>query len=150
MMETMQIEKDGYIFSNNKSLLQPKVIHDYICNHSYWAAGISLELIKKSILGSVCFGVYYQGKQVGFARWVTDEVTFGYLADVFVLPGHRGKGISKKLMEFMLSFPALQGCRRLLLGTRDAHGLYAQFGFQPLANPDRNMEIMRKDMYKQQ
>ena len=98
---------------------------------------------------SACFGIYFEGQQVGFARWVTDYATFGYLADVFVLEQHRGRGLSKTLMEFMMSFPEIQACRRLMLATRDAQGLYAQFGFEPLANPERIMAVVRKDIYKQ-
>jgi GNAT superfamily N-acetyltransferase len=146
-MQTTNFEKDGYLFSNDKTLLQPVVIHAYL-TRSYWAEGIPLALVQKSMANSACFGVYYHGSQIAFARWITDETTFAYLADVFVLEEHRGKGISKTLMQFMLGFAELQNCRRLMLATRDAHGLYAQFGFQQLGNPDRNMEILKKDMYK--
>jgi len=148
-MQTTTIEKNGYTFSNDKALLQPPVIHAYLTG-SYWAEGIPLSLVQKSIANSVCFAAYYNGVQVAFARWITDEATFGYLADVFVLEEHRGKGLSKKLMEFMFSFPELQGCRRLMLATRDAHGLYAQYGFQQLAKADRIMEILKKDIYKKE
>ena len=147
-MEVTNLEKDGYLFSNDKSLLQIEVIHTYLSTESYWANGIPLEVVEKSISNSECFGVYHTGKQIGFARWITDKATFGYLADVFILPEHRGKRLSKVLMQFMLSFPWLKGCRRLVLATRDAHSLYAQNGFEPLSHPDRFMEIVRKDIYK--
>ena len=146
-MQTSNFEKNGYLYSNDKALLQPVVIHAYL-TRSYWAEGIPVALVAKSIANSVCFGVYHQGAQVAFARWITDEATFAYLADVFVLEEHRGKEISKTLMEFMFLFTELQGCRRLMLATRDAHGLYAQYGFKPLANPHRIMEIVKTDMYK--
>jgi GNAT superfamily N-acetyltransferase len=146
-MQTINFEKNGYLFSNDQALLQPAVIHAYL-TRSYWAEGIPLALVNKSIANSQCFAVYYKGAQVAFARWITDEVTFAYLADVFVLEEHRGKGLSKAFMEFMFSFPELQDCRRLMLATRDAHGLYAQYGFQQLTNPERNMEILKKDAYK--
>jgi GNAT superfamily N-acetyltransferase len=147
MMPTTTIEKDDYLFSNDKTLLQPENIHSFLIR-SYWAEGIPLEIVQKSILNSECFGVYFEQKQIGFARWTTDHTTFGYLADVYILEEHRGKGLSKILMEFMLSFPELQSCRRLMLATRDAHGLYAQNGFSQLSHPDRIMEVVRKDIYK--
>ena len=146
-METLEIEKDGYLFSNDKSKLQVYVIFNYLSQESYWAKGIPLHLVERSIEHSECFGIYHEGQQVAFARWITDHAVFGYLADVFILPEHRGKGLSKTLMEFMLSFPELQGCRKLLLGTRDAHGLYTQYGFKPLAVPERYMEVSKKDVY---
>ena len=149
-MQTRRIEKDGYLFSNDKILLQLEVIHAYLSNESYWAKGVPLDLVQKSILHSECFGVYHRDKQVGFARWITDETTFGYLADVFILPEHRSKGLSIMLMEFMMSFPELQGCRRLMLATRDAHELYTKYDFKSLANPERFMEVSRKDIYEGQ
>jgi GNAT superfamily N-acetyltransferase len=127
-------------------------IHAYLTT-SYWAAGITKEIVLRSIQGSLCFGVFKKDpgspkKQVGFARMVTDQATFAYLADVFIDEDYRGKGLSKWLMEFILSHPALQGLRRMLLATRDAHGLYAQFGFSELNNPERWMQIHQPDIYK--
>ena len=127
-------------------------IHGYLTT-SYWAAGITKEIVLRSIQGSLCFGVFKNDsgspkKQVGFARMVTDQATFAYLADVFIDEDFRGKGLSKWLMEFILSHPGLQGLRRMLLATRDAHGLYAQFGFSELNNPERWMQIHQPDIYK--
>ena len=129
-------------------------IHSYL-TRSYWAEGITKEIVSRSIAWSLCFGVFNNEKQampadrqVGFARMVTDEATFAYLADVFIDEDHRGKGLSKWLMKAILSHPDLQGLRRILLATRDAHGLYAQFGFTPFTNPDRWMQLHNPDVYK--
>ncbi|MBL0103448.1 MAG: GNAT family N-acetyltransferase [Bacteroidetes bacterium] len=135
-----------YQISTDKSLLNKKVIHEFISN-SYWAKEIPMEILELSIENSICFGVYENDVQVGFARVVTDKATFGYLADVFILESHRGKGLSKMLMDSIMSHPDLQGLRRFMLATRDAHGLYAQYGFTPVALPDRLMEIVKKDLY---
>ena len=141
-------EANNYTISTDKTLLQIDVIHDYLSRHSYWAAGIPLQTVKRSVDNSLTFGVYHQQKQVGYARVITDHATFAYLADVFILPEHRGKGISKSLMKNIMNYPELQGLRRWLLATRDAHSLYAQFGWTPLAKPDRLMELHNPDVYK--
>jgi GNAT superfamily N-acetyltransferase len=128
-----------YSISTEKSLLQPNVIHAFLTK-SYWAEGISLERVEKRIKHSLCFGVYLDNQQVGFARLITDYDSFAYLADVFILENHRGKGLSKQLMTFILAYAEVQGLRRWLLATRDAHGLYAQFEFTPISIPERWME----------
>lgn len=138
---------DGYLYSTDKDKLQFDVIHSYLSNESYWAQGISTDVLKCSIENSVCFGIYKDDKQVGFARVVTDKATFGYLGDVFVLKPHRGKGLSKRLMEFILKHPELQGFRRWMLLTRDAQGLYSQFGFIKFHAPARCMELWFPDVY---
>jgi GNAT superfamily N-acetyltransferase len=127
-----------YKISEDKNLLQIGVIHTYL-TQSYWAEGISKATVEKSILGAMCFGVYHKEDQIGFARVISDKATFAYLADVFILEPHRGQGLSKRLMEFILSHPELQGLRSWLLGTKDAHGLYAQYDFTPLPEPQRFM-----------
>jgi GNAT superfamily N-acetyltransferase len=104
-------------------------------------------VVEKSIQHSLCFGAFLDEKQVGFARVITDFVTFAYIADVFVVPEHRGRGLAKRLMRAILAHAELQGLRRILLATRDAHGLYAQFGFQPLPNPEHFMTIHKPDAY---
>ncbi|WP_276088550.1 GNAT family N-acetyltransferase [Pedobacter sp. JY14-1] len=144
----MEIAENGFIFSDNKALLDVAAIHDYLANQSYWAEGIPLETVQRSVDNSLCFGIYRDGKQIGFARWITDKATFGYLADVYVLEAYRGQGLSKKLLSLMLFHPELQGLRRYMLATQDAHGLYAQFGFKPIPNPDRLMGIAVPDIYK--
>ena len=142
----VEVRRDEYTISTDPARLDLSVVHGYLAR-SYWAAGIPADVVRRSIEGSLCFGVYHGAAQVGFARVVTDRATFGYLADVFVLEPHRGRGLSKWLVEVILAHPELAGLRRLLLATRDAHGLYAQFGFQPLAEPARWMEIRRPDVY---
>jgi GNAT superfamily N-acetyltransferase len=142
-----EAQRDGYIISTEKSRLDPAAIHAYL-TRSYWSPGIPRHLVEKALAGSLCFGLFTEkGQQVGFARMITDGATFAYLADVYVLEEHRGKGLSKWLMETILAHPSLQGLRRLLLATRDAHELYARYGFKPLARPESFMEIHRPDIY---
>jgi GNAT superfamily N-acetyltransferase len=112
---------------------------------SYWAAGRPLGVVRRAVESSLCFGLYAGGQQVGFARVVTDRATFAWLYDVFVLEGYRGRGLGKWLVECVVAHPALQGLRRLLLATRDAHGLYERYGFRPLADPARFLEVFRPD-----
>jgi GNAT superfamily N-acetyltransferase len=136
-----------YLFSTDKNKLQLKVIHDYLSKESYWAQNMPLELIKESIAGSICFAIYIDNKQIAYARVITDNATFAYLADVFVIEEHRGKGLSKELMRFILDHPSLKKLRRFMLATRDAHGLYKQFGFNALAKPETIMEIKFFESY---
>ncbi|GAB4019325.1 GNAT family N-acetyltransferase [Spirosoma koreense] len=130
-----------YTISTDKSRLNLEVIHHYLSQESYWSLNIPIDIVRRSIEHSICFGVYQGTDQVGFARVITDQATFGYLADVFILPTHRGKGLSKQLMTFIMAYPPLQGLRRMLLVTRDAHGLYEQFGFKPIDSPENTMSI---------
>ena len=139
--------RDGYTISDDRWRIDREVVHGFL-TECYWAAGISRDVVERSIRHSLCFGIYEEGAQVGFARVITDHATFAYLADVFVLPAHRGKGLSKWLMECVLAHPELQGLRRFLLGTRDAHGLYAQFGFTPPKRPAIWMEIHNERVYQ--
>ncbi len=137
----------GYRISTDKKYLDFEVIYDFISG-SYWASGIPKHTLEKAISNSFCFGVYdSHDSQVGFARLITDKATFAYLADVFILENHRGKGLSKWLVESIVSHPDLQGLRRVVLATRDAHGLYAQYGFQPIENPEMLMQIWHPDVY---
>lgn len=138
---------NNYLFSTDRSKLQLDVIHNYLSKESYWAQNMPLELIKESIAGSICFGIYIDNKQIAYARVITDNATFAYLADVFVLEEQRGKGLSKELMRFILDHPSLKKLRRFLLATRDAHGLYKQFGFNALAKPETMMEIKFFESY---
>jgi GNAT superfamily N-acetyltransferase len=140
MNDLINFRKDGYLISTDRATLDLDYIHDYLSNQSYWASGIPLETVKKSIEGSFCFGMFDQKKQIGFARVITDYATYGYLADVFIDEQYRKQGLSKWMMEVILSHPDLQGFRRWMLGTRDAHSLYAKFGFGPLENPERVMQ----------
>ena len=143
----MEWTKDDFIISTDKSKIDIAYVHQFLTN-SYWAENIPVETVERSISGSLCFSVFHQRAQVGFARVITDEATFAYLADVFIDENYRGKGLSKWLMETIIQYPTLQHFRRFLLATRDAHGLYKQLGFEPLNNTDRWMHIHKPDVYK--
>ena len=138
---------NNYLFSTDKNKLQVSVIHDYLSKESYWAQNMPLDLVKETIAGSVCFGLYFNNQQIGYARLITDNATFAYLADVFILKEHQGKGLSKELMKFIMDYPVVKKIRRFMLATRDAHGLYKQFGFNTLAKPETIMEIKFFDSY---
>jgi GNAT superfamily N-acetyltransferase len=143
-----QRERGGFVVSTDRRRFDLNVIHDFLTN-CYWAKGISRETVARSIEHALCFGVYDgSGAQVGFARVVSDFATVAYLGDVFVVETHRGRGLSKFMMESIMQHPALQGLRRWILLTRDAHGLYKQFGFTPLASADRYMELHRPEVYE--
>lgn len=129
--------------STDKSKLNISLIHDYLSNQSYWAKNRSLEKVKRSIEHSLCFGVYENDQQVGFARVSTDYTIFAWIMDVFILEEYRGKGYSKQLMNAILSHEKLQDLQRWGLATDDAHGLYQQFGFTPLKHPEKMMEIAK-------
>ncbi len=137
-------ETNSLNISTDKSLLDIEVIYNFL-SLSYWAKGRPLSILKKSINNSLCFGVYLDNKQVGFARVVSDYATFAYLADVFILEEHRGKGLSKKLVTAILENPELKTIRRWMLATKDAHDLYSKFGFRLLKNPERFMEIVKSN-----
>jgi GNAT superfamily N-acetyltransferase len=138
-----------YLLSDDPARLSATVIHDYLRRESYWAKNIPREIVDRSLENSLCVGVYLPGgEQVGLARVVTDYATYGWLCDVFVLAAHRGHGLGKALVQAVLSHPRLQTLRRFALGTQDAHGLYAQFGFKPLAAPDRHMEKRNPIVYE--
>jgi GNAT superfamily N-acetyltransferase len=144
-MKVYEVQQNEFCISTDKSKLDGNIIHDYLCNESYWAKNIPVETVQRSIEGSYCFGLYVTensiSKQVGFARVITDCATFGYLADVFVLEPYRGKGLSKWLMKTIMDCPDLQGLRGWMLATRDAHALYEKFGFSLLENTGRFMRL---------
>jgi len=139
-----------YTISTDNALLDVDMIHSYLSKESYWAIDIPYETVSRSIEHSMCFGVFYDGKQMGFARLITDKATFAYLADVFILNDHRGKGLSKWLMQTIHDHSELQGLRRWMLGTRDAHALYEQFGWAVLTEEvrPRFMQKHFPDVYK--
>lgn len=139
-------QNGDYLISTDKSLLDFVVIHQFL-SQSYWSPNIPMEIVKRAAENSIAFGVYHLGKQVGYARVISDCATFAYLADVFILEEYRGKGLSKWLVECIMQTPELQGLRRWSLATRDAHGLYAQFGFEPLNKPESFMQIARPNIY---
>ena len=125
--------------STDKEKLQIDVIHEFL-TETYWAKGRTLEEVKKTIEHCLCFGMYLDGKQIGFARLATDYTVFAYLMDVFVLPEYRGKGYSKQLMKAINEEPQLQSCKVWMLKTSDAHKLYKQFGYTELKYPEKVME----------
>ena len=133
--------KKGFRISTDKELLDRDMICQYLSKESYWAKGIPVEKVYVAIDNSMCFGIYKDGQQLGFARVITDKATFAYLCDVFVLEEFRGQGLSKWLVQNILAHDELQGFRRWLLATNDAHGLYSQFGFTPITNPEKWMGI---------
>lgn len=133
--------------STDRARLDLGLIHRYLCEESYWAKGIPRELVERSIAHSLCFGAYDGSAQVAFARVITDYATFAYVADVFVLPSHRRRGVSKAIMRAIREHPELQRLRRWHLVTRDAHGLYEQFGFRAVATRARHMESVTPDAY---
>lgn len=143
----MSEPKAEYEISSEPQRLELDVIYNFLTNDSYWSPGIPRPIVERAVANSLCFGVYHATGQVGFSRIVTDKSTFALLADVFILEPHRGKGLSKRLMRSIMDHEDLQGLRRWLLLTSDAHSLYRQFGFDDLANTWRFMEILRADIY---
>lgn len=134
--------------SDDKGRLDVSLIHKFLSEEAYWCLGIPRSTLQRAINHSLCFGAYLAGQQVAFARVITDKATFGYLADVFVLPAHRGQGHGKALIAAILAHPELQGLRRLSLATLDAHALYAGFGFQPPTHPESLMERHDPEIYR--
>jgi GNAT superfamily N-acetyltransferase len=143
----MEYRRGEFVISTDRERLILDVIHGFLTN-CYWAKGIPREVVARSIEHSLCFGIYEGGTQIGFARVVSDFATVAYLGDVFVLESHRGRGLSKWLMECVMQHPALQNLRRWILLTRDAHGLYSQFGFTPVKAPERYMELHQPNVYE--
>jgi GNAT superfamily N-acetyltransferase len=136
----MDWHRGEYSISTDPARIDLDVVHRFISEESYWGRGRPLEVVRRAVEHSLPFGIYRGAELVGFARVVTDYATFAWVADVFVVAAHRGRGLSKWLLEVMLAHPDLQGFRRWLLATKDAHGLYRQFGFQDLRRPERFME----------
>jgi GNAT superfamily N-acetyltransferase len=144
----VEFRRGEFVVSTDPARLDLDVIHGFLTS-CYWAKGIPRDVVARSIEHALCFGIYDgSGAQVGFARVISDFATIAYLGDVFVLASHRGRGLSKWMMECIMQHPALQGLRRWILLTRDAHRLYAQFGFTPLKSADRYMELHRPDVYE--
>jgi GNAT superfamily N-acetyltransferase len=137
---TSEWRRDEYTISTDKERLNVSLIHDFLSNTSYWATGREIEIVQRSIENSLNFGLYHGDEQVGFARVVTDYATFAWLADVFLLEDHRGRGLGTWLMQIIISHPSLQGFRRWVLSTKDAHELYRRVGFRELHRPERWME----------
>jgi len=147
-MQVAEFRRGEFVISADPARLDLDVIYNFLTN-CYWAKGIPREVVARSIEHALCFGIYDgSGGQVGFARVVSDFATVAYLGDVFVLESHRGRGLSKWMMECILQHQALQNLRRWILLTRDAHELYRKFGFTALKSPERYMELHRPDVYE--
>jgi len=146
-MTHLSIKKDGFLISTDKSKLDIDAIHEFLSTKAYWCLNIPKEKVITAIENSLCFGVYHGDKQIGFARIITDYSTIAYLGDVYVLEAYRGKGISKWLMETVMGHPALQGLRRWILLTGDAHALYRKFGWTDISDPAKWMELHNKNVY---
>jgi GNAT superfamily N-acetyltransferase len=138
-----------YVITADPARIDLDAVHAFLVT-AYWCEGVPRQLLARAIANSLCFSLLGEdGRQVGFARVCTDSATFAYLMDVYVLPERRGQGLGRWLMECVMEHPRLAGLRRFSLVTRDAHGLYSRFGFSPLADPDRHMEIVKPDLYLQ-
>jgi GNAT superfamily N-acetyltransferase len=143
----LEYRQGKFTVSTDPELIDVDLVHGFL-TECYWAKGIPRDVVARSILNSLCFGVYADGKQVGFARVISDYATYAYVGDVFVLDACRGRGLGKWLMECIMHHPRLQGLRRWSLVTRDAHGLYSKLGFEPLKKPQNYMELHRADVYR--
>lgn len=146
-MKHTNIKKDDYLISTDKKMLDLIAIHKFLSTKAYWCLNIPKDKVQISIENSLCFGVYHEEKQIGFARIITDFSTIAYLGDVYIEEEYRGKGISKWLMEIIMTHPDLQGLRRWILLTGDAHELYRKYGWTDLTDPDKWMEIHDKNVY---
>jgi GNAT superfamily N-acetyltransferase len=142
-----EYRRGEFVVSTDRGRLDLDVVHGFLTG-CYWAKGIPRQVVARSIENSLCFGVYSEARQVGFARVISDYATYAYIGDVFVLDGYRGHGLGKWLMECIMRHPRLQDLRRWGLATQDAHGLYRQFGFTPLRAPERHMELHDAEVYK--
>jgi len=142
-----ELQRGTFSISTDPKRQDVSAIHAYL-SQSYWAEGIPVDIVTKSVENSLCFGLFDGTRQIGLARVITDKATFAYLCDVYVLEKYRGLGLGKWLMEAVRAHPELQNLRQFVLITRDAHGLYEQFGFSSLNNPDRYMALVHRDIYK--
>ncbi len=146
-MQSHEWRREGYCITTDPRRVEVDVVHGFLSQESSWARGIPRETVQRSVENAVCFTLLENGRQIGFARVISDRATVAYVGDVFVLPQYRGRGLSKWLMECVMSHPELQHLRRWILLTGDAHGLYRKFGFRSLLKPERYMEIHDPDVY---
>jgi GNAT superfamily N-acetyltransferase len=148
LREHVEFQNGPFTISTDPARLDIDTIHVFLSTRAYWSPDLPRPVLEKAVRNSLCFGVYENGRQAGFARVVTDLATFAYICDLFILEEYRGKGLSKWLVSCILAHPELQNLRRWLLITRDAHGLYSRFGFTPAARPENVMEIVDLDIYR--
>lgn len=142
----VELQRGEYTVSTDAARLDLAAVHEALST-SYWSPGLPADVLERAVAGSLCVGLYHDRAQIGFARVVTDRATFAYLCDVYVLEAYRGRGLGSWMISMIVDLPELQGLRRFVLVTRDAHGLYERFGFKPLARPEGYMEIHRPDVY---
>lgn len=147
-MQTIEINFNEFIITTDKNKMDVDAIHEFLSTKAYWCLNIPKSTVETAIQNSLCFGVYQDQKQIGLARVITDFATIAYLGDVYILEEYRGKGLSKLLMETIMKHPNLQGLRRWILLTGDAHGLYRQFGWTPISDPTVWMELHNSSIYK--
>jgi GNAT superfamily N-acetyltransferase len=141
------IYRDGFCISTEKARLDIKAIHHFLSTQAYWSLNIPFSRVEEAVAHSLNFGLYFKEQQIGYARVISDFSSIAYLGDVYVLPDFRGRGLSKWLMQTIMAYPELQGLRRWILSTADAHGLYKQFGWLPVAHPERWMEVHNGEIY---
>jgi GNAT superfamily N-acetyltransferase len=146
-MQPLTVKKDDYLITTDKAKLDSAFIHRFLSEEAYWSKGIPLVTVERAIEHSLNFGIFHHNEQVGYARVISDFSTVSYLGDVFIIPAHRGKGLSKWLMEQIMGHPDLIGLRRWILLTGDAHELYKAFGWKPIAHPERWMEVHDPAVY---
>ncbi|MDR3680469.1 MAG: GNAT family N-acetyltransferase [Flavipsychrobacter sp.] len=146
-IQSIDMMFDGYRITSNKTLLHVNQVHEWLSQKSYWAENIPFDIVYNSFLHSFTVGILKEGEQIGYARLITDYAVFGYLADVYVKEEHRGKGLSKAMMQAIMDLDWVQGCRSVMLATKDAHGLYRQYGFSELQKPDRFMSVSKTNPY---
>ncbi|MNK00346.1 Acetyltransferase (GNAT) family protein [compost metagenome] len=147
-MEAITITKDQFSISTDKTQLDLDAIHAFLSKEAYWSLHIPKQTVETAVKNSLCFGVFHGERQIGFARVISDFSTIAYLGDVYILEEFRGNGLSKWLMETIMTFPALQGLRRWILLTGDAHGLYRQYGWTDISDPTKWMELHNKNVYQ--
>ena len=145
----MEWTQNDYVITTDRGKINLAYTHAFLSQQSYWAQHVPPGVVQRSIEGSLCFTVLHKGGQAGLARVITDGATFAYLCDVFIDPAHRGLGLGRWLMEVIMDYPSLQGLRRFLLATLDAHDLYRPFGFAPLTFPERWMQVHKPDVYRE-
>ncbi len=146
-MQPITLDFNGYTITTDKAQMKVGDLHRWLSKEAYWSVNIPLDTVQTAFDNSFCIGVIIDGRQIAYARLITDYATFAYLADVFVEETHRGKGISKKMMELLFDIDWVKKLRAIKLATSDAHDLYRKYGFKELANPEKNMEIRRADVY---
>jgi GNAT superfamily N-acetyltransferase len=149
-MQPINIQHGEYLITTDKKLLRPAQIHKWLSEESYWSPGIPFETVKGAFDNSFTIGILHGDEQVGYARLITDYTTFAYLADVYITDAHRGKGLSKTMMQILFDQAWVKKLRRVMLATRDAHELYVKYGFTPLNAPEKIMEVLHTDPYKRE